>query len=511
MRIRIHLFLFCFLASFTLVNAQNSDHPYKFGFGTHLIDYRLDGQTYLRDLVDTGDLQSGFGVSRYTFGASLNRSFSIDASVSATGINPNKLSNTESSLLWVDGDISLQYHLANGYILKENSCFAPYIFGGVGYNYLEALKMDATTGFPEGKLGLGFDIWFTPLFGINAQTGLTTQFNEDGRNYAHHSLGMVIRFGKGEDSDGDGIANWEDTCPEKAGLLKFNGCPDSDFDDITDAEDACPNNAGLPEFNGCPDTDRDGLADKDDACPNEKGLAAFNGCPDTDADGIADKDDRCPKDKGKTEFKGCPDTDSDGIADLDDACKNEKGLAKFNGCPDSDGDGLADKDDRCPKDRGDLALKGCPDADGDGIADMDDSCPDKAGVKATNGCPVIAEEIKKEIVAKVNFAAKSIQFETGSDVIKKSSYTTLDNIVSIMKLYPTTFWSIEGHTDNVGDDKMNQELSDKRAASVKKYFTDKGVEANRTTSAGFGETTPIADNKTATGRAQNRRVEIKMQ
>ena len=70
---------------------------------------------------------------------------------------------------------------------------------------------------------------------------------------------------------------------------------------------------------------------------------------------------------------------------------------------------------------------------------------------------------------------------------------------------------IEGHTDNVGDDKMNQELSDKRAASVKKYFTDKGVEANRTTSAGFGETTPIADNKTATGRAQNRRVEIKMQ
>lgn len=506
----MYLSVFCLMTFTIQVDAQNSDHPYKFGFGTHMIDYTVDGQSYFDDLVDTGDLNYGFVVSRYTFGGSLNSSFSLDASVSIAGINPNKASNRESSLFWFDGDVSLQYHFANGYMLKETSCFAPYLYGGVGYNYLESNNPDATTGFPEGKLGLGFDVWLTPLFGFNMQTGYTNQFNEEGRNYLHHAMGLVIRFGKGEDTDGDGIANWEDMCPDKAGLVKFNGCPDTDFDGITDAEDACPNNAGLAEFNGCPDTDRDGLADKDDACPNEKGLVAFNGCPDSDGDGLADKDDRCPDDKGKAEFKGCPDSDGDGIADLDDACKTEKGLTKFNGCPDSDGDGLADKDDRCPKDRGDITLKGCPDADGDGIADMDDRCPDKAGVKASGGCPVIAEEIKKEIVAKVNFAAKSIQFETGSDVIKKSSYNTLDNIVSIMKLYPTTYWSIEGHTDNVGEDKMNQELSDKRAASVKKYFTDKGIEADRTTSAGFGETSPIADNKTAAGRAQNRRVEIKM-
>ncbi|MFZ1634112.1 MAG: OmpA family protein, partial [Chitinophagales bacterium] len=74
----------------------------------------------------------------------------------------------------------------------------------------------------------------------------------------------------------------------------------------------------------------------------------------------------------------------------------------------------------------------------------------------------------------------------------------------------STSWSIEGHTDDQGEDKMNQELSDKRAAAVRKYFVSKGIAESRLTSIGYGESKPIADNKTSAGRAQNRRVEIKL-
>jgi len=499
------------LAAITLsVGAQNSDHPYKFGFGTNMIDYNSEAESYFKDFLDTGDVEQGWAVSRYTFGGSLNSSFSLGAALAINSIKTNALTGVSGSKLFLDGDISLNYHLANGYFIKENCWFAPYVFGAVGGNYLESDEPDAITFFPEGKIGIGADLWLTPLFGFNFQTAYTKQFSESGTDYMHHAVGLVIRFGKGADNDGDGIPNWEDLCPEKAGILKFEGCPDTDSDGITDADDACAAQYGLLAFNGCPDTDSDGLADKDDDCPNVKGLAAFNGCPDSDNDGIADKDDRCPQDKGSSEFKGCPDTDGDGIADLDDNCRDEKGLAKFNGCPDGDGDGIMDKEDRCPKLRGETTLNGCPDIDGDGTADLDDKCPDKPGIKANSGCPVIEEAEKKKIIEKINYAAKSIQFETESDVIKTSSYATLDNIVSIMVLYPSTSWLVEGHTDSNGDDKMNQDLSDRRAASVKNYFISKGVADARLTSSGFGETTPIADNSTSEGRSKNRRVEIKL-
>ena len=77
-----------------------------------------------------------------------------------------------------------------------------------------------------------------------------------------------------------------------------------------------------------------------------------------------------------------------------------------------------------------------------------------------------------------------------------------------MVKYPQTNWDIQGHTDNVGSDASNQKLSERRAASVKKYFTDKGIAVDRMQSEGYGETRPVADNKTAAGRAQNRRTEI---
>jgi len=108
------------------------------------------------------------------------------------------------------------------------------------------------------------------------------------------------------DTDGDGIPDMNDTCPNEAGTAALGGCPDADGDGVADMNDACPNDAGPAEQNGCPDTDGDGILDMDDACPNEAGPTELDGCPDTDSDGIADVDDACPNEAGSDELSGCP-------------------------------------------------------------------------------------------------------------------------------------------------------------------------------------------------------------
>ena len=111
-----------------------------------------------------------------------------------------------------------------------------------------------------------------------------------------------------KDSDGDGVPDWEDECPNQAGPAKFNGCPDSDGDGIPDNKDACPNEYGEAKYNGCPppDSDGDGIPDDVDKCPYQPGLPQFDGCPDSDGDGIPDNEDACPYEPGVPEEHGCP-------------------------------------------------------------------------------------------------------------------------------------------------------------------------------------------------------------
>lgn len=118
------------------------------------------------------------------------------------------------------------------------------------------------------------------------------------------------------DSDGDGVIDSKDRCPDRPGLLP-EGCPprDSDGDGILDHEDPCAGEAGPMATRGCPDrdSDRDGVVDRHDTCAEIAGHARFGGCPmpDSDQDGVADPDDRCA-DKaevwnGKRDADGCPD------------------------------------------------------------------------------------------------------------------------------------------------------------------------------------------------------------
>jgi OOP family OmpA-OmpF porin len=266
--------------------------------------------------------------------------------------------------------------------------------------------------------------------------------------------------------------------------------------------------AGLTFKFGGKDTDGDGIYDKDDACPDFAGPKELNGCPDTDGDGTLDKDDSCPDVAGSVAFQGCPDTDGDGIQDSQDACPEIAGIKALNGCPDADGDEITDKEDKCPTVKGPKENDGCPwpDTDGDGVLDKEDKCPAVKGTVANNGCP----EMTKEQIVELNAYAKTILFNSGKSSFKEETYSVLLSITAILKEFPSSKFSIEGHTDSDGRDAMNQTLSEERAGSVKAYLIENGIAADRLTSLGFGEANPVDTNKTSKGKANNRRVEVKL-
>ena len=110
----------------------------------------------------------------------------------------------------------------------------------------------------------------------------------------------------------------------------------------------------------------------------------------------------------------------------------------------------------------------------------------------------------------MNAFAKTILFNSGKDTFKQETFAVLQSITAILKQYPASNFSIEGHTDSDGKDAANQTLSENRAAAVKNYLTENGIAAGRLTSAGFGESKPVSSNKTAKGKADNRRVEVKL-
>lgn len=272
----------------------------------------------------------------------------------------------------------------------------------------------------------------------------------------------------------------------------------------------------------CPrlrDDDNDGVLDKFDKClgtPANVAVDSF-GCPlDTDKDSVPDYLDKCPgTPKGvQVDSVGCPiDSDGDGIADIYDLCPNTPDSIEVDahGCPvDSDGDGVADYLDKCPdtSKEAEVDTCGCPvDTDGDEVPDYLDKCPTVKGSAKNNGCPIVSAKNK----AVLKKAVHGIQFETNNAVIKTSSYPILNKVVTMMKKNPSYKLHISGHTDNVGKPAQNMKLSKERAAAVVKYLTKKGIKSSRLRSDGFGDTKPVASNKTEKGKKQNRRVDFEVE
>ncbi len=276
------------------------------------------------------------------------------------------------------------------------------------------------------------------------------------------------------DSDGDGILDENDKCPQQA----------EDKDGFED-EDGCPD----------PDNDKDGILDGDDKCPNEAedkdGFEDTDGCPDldNDKDGIPDSKDKCPN---KAE-------DKDGFQDTD-------------GCPDpdNDGDGIPDADDKCPNVSGPASEKGCPikDRDKDGIPDDKDKCPDKAetynGFKDEDGCPD-----KKSLVVITKNEIKILQkvyFEIGKADIKPISFTLLNTVAIVLNSQSAiTKIEVQGHTDDTGKDSLNLKLSQDRAQSVRTYLVGKGVAPSRLVAKGYGETMPLCQDVAALSKKKDRK------
>jgi outer membrane protein OmpA-like peptidoglycan-associated protein len=259
---------------------------------------------------------------------------------------------------------------------------------------------------------------------------------------------------------------------------------------------------GAVSTSGGIDTDHDGIPDSADTCPNEP----------EDRDGFDDED-GCPD----------PDNDQDGIADAQDKCPNEAedkdGFEDDDGCPevDNDGDGIPDAQDKCPNDPEDKDGfqddDGCPDLDndGDGIPDSADKCPNEPetrnGVDDEDGCPDSGGQVT--IAGGKIELPENILFDTGSERISSRSDALMQHIAEKIKSNPQVKRiRIEGHTDDVGGAKKNQELSQARAESVRNALIAKGVEPERLQAVGYGDSRPLDKRKTNEARAKNRRVEF---
>jgi OmpA-OmpF porin, OOP family len=120
----------------------------------------------------------------------------------------------------------------------------------------------------------------------------------------------------------------------------------------------------------------------------------------------------------------------------------------------------------------------------------------------------IAASDMLDAINKNGYIALDIHFDTGKSTIKSESAPIIEQIVKLLKENADLKLSVEGHTDNVGEPKSNQKLSEERAKSVVAELTKAGVEASRLSAAGFGQEKPVADNRSEEGRAKNRRVEL---
>lgn len=439
-----------FFLSLSTMQAQDNNNPWALGLGINAVDFYPTGEDaplggFFDEFFNTGDHWNVIpGLSRISLARNVGAGFYFEA---AGALN-------QISKYGDEGRDEMMYYSLDGtfnYSFRDDAnsgWFDPILGVGGGYTWLD----DQGFATLDGTAGINF--WFSDNLAVTVQTVYKRAFNEDLNSHFQHVAGIKFAMG-GRDTDGDGIYDKDDECPEIAGLAQFNGCPDSDGDGIEDRMDECPSEAGLAQYNGCPDTDGDGVPNNRDECPTVAGLATMNGCPDADGDGIRDGDDKCPNEAGPRENDGCP----------------------------------------------------WQDQDNDGVLDKDDECIDVAGTVANNGCPEPTVEIMKEL----NEYSRTILFDLNKATIRNESEQALQAIADIMKEYENTSFHIEGHTDSTGADSYNQQLSERRANAVRDFLLANGIAASRVTAKGYGESQPIASNNTSQGRQQNRRVEISLE
>ena len=433
-----------FIFNSSLLKAQDTYNPWSVGLSVNAIN----NPTLISNKNGTAKKFETWNQDLAGFKLSgsryIKRGFVFQTDISLNSLKEID-SDTDEDVPYISTDGLIKFSLNTN--SAEISMFDPYICVGGGYTWVNSI------GSGNANAGLGLNLWLSDHFGINIQSTYKHAFKDYGVKHFQHSAGVAFKFG-GVDTDNDGIFDNEDNCPNDFGLIQFNGCPDSDGDGIEESIDECPLIAGPKALKGCPDKDGDGVADKNDECPDQKGSINTRGCPDKDKDGVPDKFDRCPEIPGSTNNRGCP----------------------------------------------------WKDTDKDGVLDKDDKCPLQIGPVNNNGCPF--PKLTKTDEQKIGAYASTILFDLGKADLKSASKLTLNNVVIIMKNFPSEKFRIEGHSDNTFTKEYNLTLSRDRANNVKEYLIKNGISASRLSAEGFGEDKPIATNDNAEGRQKNRRVEI---
>ena len=383
---------------------------------------------------------------------------------------------------------SLRVGVDLNYRLSHRSRLSPTVDIGLGYIIWEFLDPSADTvlkaagekdylvDFSASEMylsgGLGLDYQLSPSLNLHAKASLDylssigTAFSDSindirGRTIMRAGISLSYLFG-GNSGRREKSDQWKSSTAwtkTPADLHKSSGARDSDGDGTGDKDDRCPDTPPgvYTDINGCPlDGDRDGVYDGLDDCP---------GTP--------------PTARGYIDLFGCPiDSDFDGVADYLDSCRQGPigAIVDNFGCPvDSDSDGVFDGLDDCPY--------SVP-----GIEVDQRGCIDITFLRDTMRI--------------------HIDYQPGSFEIDERTRRRLGPLITKLVVLDHVRVRIIGYTDNVGPSEANHNLSEKRANRMRDWLVSKGIDADRLTSIGRGETNFIASNQTADGRAQNRRIEL---
>ncbi|MGH1362968.1 MAG: OmpA family protein [Calditrichia bacterium] len=395
--------------------------------------------------------------------------------------------------------------------------FSPYIYGGAGGVYYEVSEapavIDATlesSGWvPYGTGGGGFQLKITDIVSLDLSGGyhltnsdaLNQNASSDGNDGWFSGMGgLTFTLSSNQDPDADGLLNKEE---KKLGTDRENY--DTDGDGLSDGEEVTQHNSDPLKA----DTDDDGLADGEE-------VGTYNTDPnnaDSDGDGLDDMSEALKHNTNPLK----KDSDGDRLSDKDEIEVSKTDPNKN----DTDSDGLDDGSELSEYKTD--ALKADTDDDGlnDGkevkvnktnplVADTDAGSVNDGAEVARGTNPLNADD---DVVLEVtNVGARivldGIVFASGKSAITSTSEAILEQAYQTLVAYPDMEVEIHGFTDSQGGARSNQRLSQRRADSVRAWLLRKGVVGNRVKAVGFGEDSPIADNKTAEGRAQNRRIEF---
>ncbi|MEY3015204.1 MAG: hypothetical protein RIT45_3939, partial [Pseudomonadota bacterium] len=420
------------------------------------------------------------------FGYGILDQLSVEGEVGLTPTSlPHASAAGETEVLKEESALVLSALLLARYTILDDVIVKPFVTAGFGQlnmttskKYVKGSDTDAAYVIGIGgqydagyRLGIRADArWIGSDIRPGVEGSLTSNFS--------FTVGAQYAFGGvPEDSDGDGIPNETDKCPDKAedkdGFEDDDGCPeiDNDGDGVIDTADRCPSEAedkdGFEDDDGCPDldNDKDGIPDAKDKCPDKA----------EDKDGFQDQD-GCPD----------PDNDNDGVPDASDKCPNKA----------EDKDGFQD-DDGCPE----------IDNDGDGIPDAKDKCPNEPetqnGFQDQDGC---ADQMAPHI-APLFQAPVYLKFR-GAKLDKKAA-ATLEKLLELLLEFEAIKLEIHVHT---GGSKAEAEkaLSQERGEAIRQFFVDAGIDAGRFIVMAHGNEQPISTANGKKAKAENERVEFRV-